>query len=129
MAGRVGKLVRLLGFDHPGEVVGAAQALRRVLGTEGLDLNDLAQVLETATAPPTQPEAPDPEVDWVAMAYYCLDSGRGILSRRQREFVEDMTTLLHWREPTEKQAQLASSHRQQSQIASRQPVGLLVEGR
>ena len=49
---RVGKCVRLLGSDRPGEVAGAAQALRRILGIEGLDFHDLAVAIETVAATP-----------------------------------------------------------------------------
>jgi hypothetical protein len=96
--------VRLLASDQPGEVFGAAQALRRVLAADAMDLNDLAQVIETAAAPPPRPDVDVPGPDWAAVAYYCLDDGRGILREREREFVENMTTLLRWREPTTRQA-------------------------
>ena len=51
-ADRVGKLVRLLASDQPGEVFGAAQALRRVIACDGLDLHDLARVIESAASRP-----------------------------------------------------------------------------
>ena len=99
-ASRVAKCVRLLASDRPGEVVGAAQALRRVLGAEGLDLNDLAAVIETATVPPSRPDVGVP-LDWVEVARYCWANGREILSPRERAFVTNMTRL--WHQPSEKQ--------------------------
>jgi hypothetical protein len=44
----IAKLLRLLASDKPGEVVAAAHALRRVLHSGGLDLHDLANVVEAA---------------------------------------------------------------------------------
>jgi hypothetical protein len=45
----IGKLLRLLGSDRDGEVLGAVRALRRVLTSNKLDLHDLAHIVE---APP-----------------------------------------------------------------------------
>jgi hypothetical protein len=101
-AAKLGKLIRLLASDQPGEVLGAAQALRRVLEAEGLDLHDLAHVLETAAAPPL---TSGPDIDWVGVAYYCLEVGHGLLNQREHDFVANMAAgLPRWREPTEKQA-------------------------
>jgi hypothetical protein len=43
---RVGQLIRLLSSDKPGEAGAAAQALNRTLATAGLDVHDLARVVE-----------------------------------------------------------------------------------
>lgn len=43
---QVGKLIRLLASDSPGEVLGAVAALRRVLESAGMDLNDLGAFVE-----------------------------------------------------------------------------------
>ena len=43
---RLGRLLRLLGSDQPGEVVAAAAALRRALAGVGADLNDLGDAIE-----------------------------------------------------------------------------------
>lgn len=55
-ARRLAKIVPLLGSDQPGEVVGAAAGLARVLQAGGMDLNDLATLiateLERRAAPP-----------------------------------------------------------------------------
>ena len=45
---RLGKFVRLLASDQPGEVVAAADALKRVLAGVGADLNDLGDVISRA---------------------------------------------------------------------------------
>jgi hypothetical protein len=49
IAPTVGKLLRLLGSDRPGEVVAAVRALRRVLRSADRDLHDLANAIEIAT--------------------------------------------------------------------------------
>ena len=55
---RVGSLLRLLGSDQDHEALGAVRALRRTLGGVGLDLHDLASVIERpAAAPADQPPA------------------------------------------------------------------------
>jgi hypothetical protein len=43
---RVGQLVRLLSSDKPGEVNAAAAALNRTLATAGLDIHQLADIIE-----------------------------------------------------------------------------------
>ena len=43
---RLGQLIRLLSSDQPGEAGAAAQALNRTLATAGLDIHDLAKVVE-----------------------------------------------------------------------------------
>ncbi len=50
---RLGQLVRLLGSDYDGEVVGAARAIGRTLSGVGASLHDLADVVEHPPAPLT----------------------------------------------------------------------------
>jgi len=43
---QLGKLVRMLSSDQPGEVVAAAEAIKRTLAAQGLDIHALAAVVE-----------------------------------------------------------------------------------
>ena len=43
---RLGKLIRLLSSDQPGEVAAAAGAINRALKTAGIDIHELAAVVE-----------------------------------------------------------------------------------
>jgi hypothetical protein len=43
---RLGKLIRLLASDKPGEVSAAAQAIGRTLQSSGRDFHDLADIVE-----------------------------------------------------------------------------------
>jgi len=86
----IGKLLRLLGSDKDGEVVASARALRRVLQGAGLDLDDLARMVE----------GPDAGTEWSKMVRHCR-SNSDQLSAKERDFVE---SLMRWRgKPTEKQ--------------------------
>lgn len=55
---RIGQLIRLLGSDQPGEVIAAAQALTRALGTAGLDIHELAKVAEAGLRLPVPADQP-----------------------------------------------------------------------
>lgn len=60
LAQRVAKLVPLLASDKDGEVVAAARAIARTLGTAGTDLHDLADTLnrmQTVSGPRPPDEA------------------------------------------------------------------------
>ena len=59
MTARLGKLIRLLSSDRPGEVVAAAGAINRALQAAGLDIHRLADVVERSPLVPGQtPPAP-----------------------------------------------------------------------
>jgi len=45
IAGKLGKLLRLLSSDHDGEVLAAARAIRRTLKVEKLDIHMLADTI------------------------------------------------------------------------------------
>lgn len=106
----VGKLLRLLASDKPGEVIAAARALQRVLRSVGCDLHDLAQAIELS--PPArayeQRAAKQDDLDWRAAAKFCA-SYIDLLPDRERAFVRTMTC---WSgEPSTKQrAWLMSIH-------------------
>jgi hypothetical protein len=44
---RISQLIRMLSSDQPGEAGAAAQALNRTLASAGLDIHELAKVVET----------------------------------------------------------------------------------
>jgi len=46
-ARRLAAMFRLLGSDHEGEVLAAVAAMKRMLGAEGLSINDISTVLES----------------------------------------------------------------------------------
>ena len=96
---KIGKLLRLLASDRPGEVVAAAGALKRTLEAGGLDLHDLAAAAERGLCqPPVErqqrhltswaPPLPSSD-DWQGMCWY-LHFNRDQLRKEQREFVADM---------------------------------------
>jgi hypothetical protein len=91
---KIGKLVRLLGSDRPGEVVAAAAALKRALAASGRDLHDLAATVESGLRqePPTPrawgPAAPAAD-NWQSMAWFCHHH-RHRLPEHHRQFVEDL---------------------------------------
>jgi hypothetical protein len=107
---QIRKLIRLLGSDRDGEVLGAARAIVRVLHGVGLDLHDLAATLE---APRTRPPRfrsppPPPSSNWrvdLELAAHQL----GLLNDRERDFVANLMASAQWRAPTQRQqARLAS---------------------
>jgi hypothetical protein len=97
-AARLAKLIPRLASPHDGEIVATAHAIRRMLHTAGLDLHDLATVL-TASIPIED----RPQDNWLAVTRWCRDHGQ-TLHDRERNFVEQMVSWCHWREPSEKQA-------------------------
>jgi len=55
-AGRLGKIIRLLSSDKPGEVVASAAALKRSLQSHGLDIHGLAEIIDRHLDFPLAPE-------------------------------------------------------------------------
>ena len=55
---RLGKLIRLLSSDQPGEVAAAAGAINRALKTAGIDIHELAAVVENQFDLPLAPRQP-----------------------------------------------------------------------
>jgi hypothetical protein len=111
IAPKLGKLVRLLGSDRPGEVQATVEALRRTLASAGLTLHDLADAIENPPQPQPRPSnAEDELAPWQGLALRCLDTDAGRLSEKERKFCRDMC---RWRkEPSEKQREwLAAIHR------------------
>jgi hypothetical protein len=87
VAPTIGKLVRLLGSNRDGEVVAAVRALRRVLDGAGLDLHDLAQVIEVG-------DVDDDDGDgWRGMATRCSASPDA-MSAQEQAFISN---ILRWR--------------------------------
>jgi hypothetical protein len=104
---RLGKLIRMLSSDKPGEVAAAAAAIGRTLAAEGSDFHALADTLcrPEPQAPPRQEPPRRPtheEPDWHQLACDCSERSER-LSDREQEFVEDMVVWCRYRDPTEKQ--------------------------
>src|SRR2546421_12019518 len=85
----VAKLIRLLSSDKPGEAIGAVHAIRRTLAGAGLDLHDLAHVIETADEIKIMPS--DEMTDWQARAARLRREHGGALSKKEVAFVDTMT--------------------------------------
>jgi hypothetical protein len=103
-AGRLGKLLLMLSSDQPGEVVAAAQAIKRALKADGADWHDLANRLTTKPKPHKAPHRDAHHTgwhdDWHVMHAFCLDRDR-LLRPREQEFI---SSLCDWRgKLTEKQ--------------------------
>jgi len=77
----LGKLVRLLGSDRNGEILGAAHALRRILNGAGLDMHDLARVIEEP--PPTLAISFSEPPPWRLMLSVC-GANRELLTARMQ---------------------------------------------
>jgi hypothetical protein len=89
---RIGKLIRLLESDKPGEAIGAVHAIRRTLAGAGLDLHDLAHVIETVDEIKIMPS--DETTDWRRLAARLLHEHGGELSGKEVDF---LSTMSRWR--------------------------------
>jgi hypothetical protein len=87
---RLGQLILMLSSPHDGEKVAACGAIVRTLGSAGLDLHALAEIVTSAAAgekPPIPPiDEPSPQDD----AAWCLRVGAAMLTARERKFLEDI---------------------------------------
>jgi hypothetical protein len=92
---KIAKLIRLLASDKPGEAHAAVYAIRRTLAGAGLDLHDLAHVIETAGEIKTAPKVTSDEtIDWQQLADYILrEHGADELNEKEVTFVY---TLSRW---------------------------------
>lgn len=100
---KVPALIARLASPHDGEVLATVAALRRVLASDGLDLNDLAAALDgapAARATACGEREEREEINHRDVAEFCWVHGRGLMSPKERRFVLQM---LDWRRPTEKQ--------------------------
>ena len=105
---RLGQFVRLLGSDHPGEVVAAAAALRRALAGVGADLHDLAGTIEQpavvlraapqpASRQPRKPRQAAPgsvELDFAGRMAVAAALRRGLAGGRMSEWEREFSTSL-----------------------------------
>jgi hypothetical protein len=103
---RLGKLMRMLSWDKPGEVVAATEAIKHTLPTEGLDIHNLADAL-CQPAPHAETKAQSTlssadDTDWYSVACECGARGN-FLTAREQQFISDMVTWTALRAPTEKQ--------------------------
>jgi hypothetical protein len=104
LATRVAKLIPRLGSTHDGEVIATVAAIRRTLGSAGLDLHDLARIVATNLPHRARYSTRDDVPDSGDLARWCCDHDGGRLTAKERAFVTCMTTWCRWREPTERQA-------------------------
>jgi hypothetical protein len=104
LAARLAKLLPRLASPHDGEVIATVAAIRRTLGSAGLDLHDLARIVATNLPDRARYSTRDDVPDWGDLARWCCDHDNGRLTAKERAFVTGMTTWCRWREPTERQA-------------------------
>jgi len=103
---KIAKMVRLLGSDRPGEVMGAVQALRRTLAGADLDLHDLAIVVERGLPAAIAASSMEPErPEWVELADYCMGMALRMsietVTPRDLDFLDNIRRRVT--EPTPKQ--------------------------
>jgi hypothetical protein len=100
---KLGKLIRLLGSDKPGEVVAAANAINRSLQSAGMDIHRLADaVASVPLGPQRSPDSSDADDQsrWRDIRNFCADRAE-FLTKRELQFIASMA---NWRgRPTPKQ--------------------------
>lgn len=100
---KLGKLIRLLGSDKPGEVVAAANAINRSLQSAGLDIHQLADAVESVPlGPQRSPDSSDADERsrWRDIRNFCADRVN-FLTSCELEFI---TSMANWRgHPTHRQ--------------------------
>lgn len=101
IAPKLAKLLPVLGSDQPGEVVAAADAIRRTLTSVGADWHDLSATLTAAPAPPpsTTPQQgaaptphPGPVTSWAAA--HRLWENPAQLNDWERDFVSSVLSQM-----------------------------------
>lgn len=87
---RLGQLILLLSSPHDGEKVAACGAIMRTLGSAGLDLHALADIVRNAAVGerPSTPHKGDRSPQ--ATAVWCLRVGATTLTARERKFLQDI---------------------------------------
>jgi hypothetical protein len=113
VADRLGKLLRLLSSDRDGEVIGAARAIVRTLGSAGLDVHALAESLGINGKRFSEADAAEiyrrgvedgkraaenenigfhsvDEPTWHEIACECAAHDKCLRDERERQFVGDM---------------------------------------
>ena len=133
IAGRLGKLIRMLSSNQDGDVLNAARAIVRTLDNAGLDVHTLAAnigggdkkfseedareiyqrgVADGRQAAEQEQNAPvfrnvnlNDEPSWHDIACECAAHSARLRDEREGKFVNDMVRwTVHGGEPTEKQA-------------------------
>jgi hypothetical protein len=118
------KLLKVaLSSDKDGEVIAAANAIRRTLAGAGSDIHELAARVKGGKIPESEmkrvydagyQEGKDSAAtahgfsntegpSWLEMAEYCANNDRGRLTPKESGFVDDMVGWCARREPSEKQ--------------------------
>jgi hypothetical protein len=100
---KLGKLIRLLASDKPGEVVAAADAINRSLRSAGMDIHRLAEAVESVPlVPQRSPDTSDADDQsrWRDIRNFCVERAN-FLTSRELEFI---TSMANWRgHPTHRQ--------------------------
>ena len=127
IAGRLGKLIRMLSSNQDGDVLNAARAIVRTLDNAGLDVHTLAaniggsdkkfseedarEIYQRGVADGRQAAEHEPvfrnvdEPSWHDIARECEARSARLRDERERKFVADMVRwTLQGGEPTKKQA-------------------------
>jgi hypothetical protein len=100
----LGKLLRMLSSDKPGEVVAAASAIMRTLATEGLDIHNLADALcqpvRRAEVKAQSAAASADDTDWHSVACECEAHGAALTVREQKFVSHGVVDVAHEAERT-----------------------------
>lgn len=88
---KVARLVAMLATDHDAEALAAVRALQRVLDGAGLDLNDLAGVIEGSQTAQDRPGRQ--EVHAEAMLKALLASA--VLTQWERGYCSDLARIIY----------------------------------
>ena len=95
-APKLRKLLLMLSSDQPGEVVGAAAAISRVLKDIGRDWHDLADAIAGNASHL-------PRTDWRDDLELCAKHVDQ-LGAKEENFIGNLRSTARWREPSDKQA-------------------------
>jgi len=88
---KVARVIAMLATDHDGEALAAVRALHRVLDANGLDLNDLAAVIEGRQTAQDRPGRQEPHAE--AMLKALLASA--VLTPWERGYCSDLARLIY----------------------------------
>lgn len=104
LAGRLGKLLRMLSSDKEHEVLAAVRAIMRTLNAEKLDIHTLACAVENGTKVTDKQDFVSvvDASDWLQIAEFCRNRDDR-LSEKEQTFINDIMARVVWREPSEKQ--------------------------
>jgi hypothetical protein len=104
---KIGKCIRLLASDKPGEIVAAAHALQRTLAGAGVDLHWLAARVEANATHVSHFNRTSSQTGYEVHAWrehLKLCAARiDALAEREQDFIASLVSSTQWRDPTAKQ--------------------------